>query len=256
MKSGTFFRRIGGVVLALGVAVSATVASAETPVGSTVESRVLMGFQVNPDAIADWLPEGVVPITLPKGGLAGSNVILALIDRHLIMDAEGAPAEPRAGAIAAFLVYGKSEAGVRGYVTRVYEPAPIQDPYGNSAAGVVDHAVATETAGDASQRRERWAVRPDGGGGFNLELRHVQGALGWSEAGESRPYSSVTPDFFRIYRYDQLAELVMNAKLGRELNGEVSWQMNIAELADVFDGSEELTAIVSIPVYIREISLP
>ena len=256
MKSGTFFRRIGGVVLALGVAVSATVVSAETPVGSTVESRVLMGFQVNSDALAGWLPEGIVPITLPKGGFAGSNVIISLIDRQFVMDAEGAPADPASGTAAAMLVFGKTEAGVRTYVTRVYEPAPLQNVYSNSVAGMVEHRVTSEAVGDITQRQEYWVLRPDAGGSFTLDLRHIQGTLGWSEAGESRPYSSVTPDFFRIYRYDQLAELVMNAKLGRELNGEVSWRMDIADLADVFDGSEELTAIVSIPVYIREISLP
>jgi len=78
----------------------------------------------------------------------------------------------------------------------------------------------------------------------------------WSTGGESRPFSSVNPDFFRIYRYDQLAGLAMNSAMGIALDGTVSFSSSDPDLGELFDGSEALVSIVAIPTYIREIWLP
>ena len=70
------------------------------------------------------------------------------------------------------------------------------------------------------------------------------------------PYSAVNPEFHRIYRYDQLADLSMSVALGRELNGDIAVKSSIPELSGMFDGSESLTGVLAIPVYVREVSLP
>jgi len=101
-----------------------------------------------------------------------------------------------------------------------------------------------------------WTIQPEVGGAHTLDLDYQVGGFLWSTGGESRPYSSEKPDFFRIYRYDQLAGLAMNAATGRELNGTVSFTAIDPDLAALFDGAEVLVSIVSIPTYVREISLP
>jgi len=233
--------------------------AAETLTGSTVESRVLLGFKVNDDAIGDMLPEEWMTVTLPQGPVGGSNLIIALIDRHVILDADGQPADTSSGPTVAFLAYGRNDSveGVRGFVTLVYEEHPLVNPYSNSVAADINRIAGyIDAGGGARTQSEIWTVKPEGGGDLSFDLDYKVGGFNWSTGSESRPYSAVNPDFFRIYRYDQLAGLAMNVAMGRELNGTASFSSTVPDLAKLFDGSEELVAIVSIPTYLREIYLP
>lgn len=251
--------RILGAAAAVALAVMATSGLAETKVGTTVESRVLLGFKVNDGAVGQTLPDGWVAVTLPQGPVAGSNLILALIDRHVILDAESNLDNPTSGPTVAFLVYGRKEGveGVRGFVTRVYEEPPVVDPYGNSITADIDRVSGYSDAGSGNRTQtEVWSILPEGGGELRLDLDYKVGGLMWSTGGESRPFSSVNPDFFRIYRYDQLAGLAMNSAMGIALDGTVSFSASDPDLGELFDGSEALVSIVAIPTYIREIWLP
>lgn len=256
-----FIYRNHALTAALTTALIATGASvsSETKVGSTIESRILLGFKVDETAITEMLPAGWTPITLGKGPAAGSNLIVALIDRHLMLDAEGKPAQPSSGPTVAFLSYARSEGveGVRGFVTRVYEEPPMVNPYQNSVTADIDRLAAFSDLGNGERlQSEDWAIRPQSGGQIRLELAFDVGDFRWATAGESRPYSSEEPEFFRIYRYDQLASLAMNSKMGLELNGTARFTVSDTDLGTLFGGSEALVSIVSIPTYIREISLP
>jgi len=249
--------RVAGMAAAA-LAALAPVADAETKVGSTVESRILLGFSASDDAINQMLPEGWVSITLPKGPVAGSNLIVALIDRHVILDAAGKPADPSSGPIVAFLAYAKKDGveGVRGFVTRVYEEPPLVNPYGNSLPADIGRVAGfTDAGGGDRSQSEDWSVTTQTGS-FQVTLDYRMGGLMWSTGGASRPYSSVTPEFSRVYRYDQLAGLAMNTAAGRALDGNVSYEVTGDALGSLFDGSEELVSIVTIPTYVREISLP
>jgi hypothetical protein len=254
------FRRFAtGVAVVAFWAAFAGLAIAETKIGSTVESRILLGFKVDDVAAGNLLPSGWTPVTLPKGPVSGSNLIVALIDRHVILDADGKPGDPSSGPTAAFFVYARKDGveGIRGFVTRVYEEPPVVDPYGNSVIADISRVAGFSDAGGGERTQtETWVIAPEGGGEIRLELDYEVGGLGWSTGGESRPYSSKNPDFFRIYRYDQLAGLAMSTALGRALNGTVSFVARDPGLDDLVIGTEELVSIVSIPTYIREISLP
>lgn len=245
---------------ASGLAMAAASAlTAETFVGKTVESRVLLGFRVDDAAIAAFLPEGWAPVTLPQGPVAGSNLIVALIDRHLYLDADGTPDASLQGPTVAMMAYGRNPdiEGVRGFVVRVYEQEPIADPYGTSVAvrEIVRDAGWYDAGQGDRRQQESWTVTFDDGAKTVVTLDATGVDLNWS-SGESRPYSPVTADFFRIYRYDQLAGLAMNAALGRTLDGAATFETTDPGLISLFDGSETLSAIVSIPTYVREISLP
>lgn len=256
---GTFIHWFAGGLAMFYLLSGAAPAAAETVVGSTVESRVLLGFKVNDAAIDDLLPDGWASVTLPKGPVAGSNMIIALIDRHVILDANGKPEKPSSGPTVAFLAYARKDGvdGVRGFVTRVYEEPPLVNPYGNSVAADIKRVAGyTDAGGGERKQSETWLVQTDGGGELAFDLDYSVGGFIWSTGGESRPYSAVRPDFFRIYRYDQLAGLAMNTAMDRNLDGTVDFSVSGPEMGRVFDGGEELVAIVSIPAYIRAISLP
>lgn len=243
----------------LAVTLVQTPAQAETFIGTTVESRVLVGFKVNETAMDEFLPEGWIPFTLPKGPVGGSNLIIAFIDRHVILDTEGKPDDPSSGPTVALLAYARKEGveGVRGFVIRVYEEPPLVDPYGTSVTADISRTASFMDAGSSERTQsEVWAVRSEGGGELTLSLDFEVGGYGWQKGAGSRPYSAVNPDFSRIYRYDQLAGLAMNAAMGRELEGTVTFTATDPDLGGLFDGTEEMASIVSIPIFVREISLP
>jgi len=233
-------------------------ASAETFLGSNVDSRIVLAFQVNTEAAQTWLPEGWQVAPIEQGPLSGANLFVVLVDRHLSRDADDNPTTPPSFGVAA-LVNPASRPGTaesRFYVTRIYATAAGYDPYGNAMGARINRRTiqdASETS--APVRTEKWVVGPDHGGEIVFELSYNTGAPSWSE-GELTPYSSAKPDFYRIYRYEQLSELVMSVPGGKELAGEAKFTTTISEMGPMFNGEEMLVGIVAIPVYMRRVFLP
>lgn len=247
--------------IAFGIALTVTLASAfaETKVEFVVDSRILIGFKVSEIAVGDFLPEGWDSFTLPNGPLGGANLIVAHIDRHLILDADGEPMNPSSGPIVVFLAYARKDGieGIRSYVIRVYEEPPVVDPYGNSVPANI-HRIAgfTDAGGGDRVQSELWTVRLEEGGELKLDLEYKAGGFTWSTGIESRTYSSENPDAFRIFKYDQLAGLAMNTAMGRKLEGKIIFSANDPALAALFNGSEKLVSVVSVPAQVRDIFLP
>lgn len=256
MTLGYWRTLAAGMGLALALAPAG--AAAETFHSSNVDSRLVLALEVNAEAAQAWMPEGWQVAPFGGGPFAGANLLLVMIDQHVGYDAEGTRAEPATRRAAALVIPGAGGAGdeTRIFVTRIYSTAPGSSPYGNTLAAEVTHmALAEGATGGPRQARESWTVAPAEGGALTVTLQHAVGAQDWG-AGEAQPYSSVTPDFHRIYRFQQLTELVMSAPLERPIDGTVSVSSTVPELAAMFDDSERLVAVVSIPVYAREIFLP
>ncbi len=258
MTHGKLWKVALGAAVTSAALFTATAAIGETLYQSTVENRVLLAFKVDGTALGEVMPDGWVPITLPKGPVAGSNLILSFFDKLLITDAEGAPTDPASQPVLALVAYGKAEGveGVRTFVTGIYEVPPLADPFGLSEAADITRDAAMRYDAEGRTRSEAWTVRPESGGAFAFDLDYKVKGYGWSQGGRSVPYSAVETDFHQIYVYDQLAELAMNPGLGRELDGSFTYTAEIPALSGLFDGTEELVAIVSVPVYVREVYRP
>lgn len=254
-----FVPTFAAVVMLAAQLLAAATAAAEIKLWSTVESRVIIGFNASGEALQARMPEGWTAITLPQGPLAGTNLLLVLMDRQLIRLPDGRPQSPSANAAVALMSYAVNPdvPGMRAFITRVYESAPLVNPYDNSVpAQITRDSGKTVLPANIVTRSESWSLVPEGGGMLSFRVTYTGGTLGWTENGESRPYSAVHPESFHIYRYNQLAEMAMNTNLGRTLPGEFAFTSDIPELADLFDGSEDLVAIVNIPVYIRDVYEP
>lgn len=253
------FKRVMSFVSVVVLAALVTApATAETAVGSNIDSRIVLAYKVDDAAAQSFLPEGWTLLTLPKGPLAGANLLVAFIDRHLEMDPEGKPVDPYSGRAVAILNYATKPdvPGVRFFVTRVYETPPVANSYGNGVAATISHDTSSAGPAEGSRRQqESWSVRPESGGEINLAISYEPGRATWSKA-EAMPYSSVTPEFHRIYRYQQLADLAMSAPLGKALHGVIAFESSVPELSGVFDGHEVLQGVLAIPVYVREVFLP
>lgn len=249
---------------ALGAGVSAaailaaTSALGQSVVQKTVENRVMLAFHVNETAVAEVLPEGWVPVTLPKGPVAGSNLIASFFDKLLILDGEGKPAMPSSQPVLALVAYGQKDGveGLRSFITHVFEAPPVTDPFGNSEAAEMTRVATMKVGPEGRFASEAWTVAPDSGGSFTFALDYEVTGYGWAADGKSVPFAADDPEYFEIYQYDQLAELAMNATLGRELKGDVTYSTDIPALTGLFDGTESLVAVVSIPVYLREVVQP
>ena len=139
---------------------------------------------------------------------------------------------------------------------RIFTTAPEIDPYSVNVAAEISRKRTMAGSGSAGQQRsESWVIRPETGGEIAFDLAYTTGTHGWS-SDTSFPHSAADPGFSRIYRYDQLVDLAMSKPIGKPLAGDVSFSSSVAALAGLFDGSEELLGIVSVPVYVREIALP
>lgn len=238
-------------------AAALTGARAETLVGSNVDSRVVIGLDVADAALAEKAPEGWTPIAFPNGPLAGADLLVILIDRKLDRDADGkarTPASMRAVALAGLAT--KPEMAPRLFLYRIYATPEEYDPYGVAQqAEILRLSSETGPAGGPRERAETWTVRPAEGGEMSVSITFKGGTASWGPA-EAMPHSAADPEFYRIYRYDQLVDLVTSKALDKPLEGTYRLEADIAEWGAVLDGTEELRAILDNPVYVRQVYLP
>ncbi len=105
------------------------------------------------------------------------------------------------------------------------------------------------------EREDAWEVQVSGGGMLGFQLDYTTGNRSWTP-GEAFPHSARDPDFSRIYRFRQMVDLVASTPLGKSTSGEFSLTSSVPELTSLLDGSEEIVAVMDVPVYVREMSLP
>ncbi|NDR58115.1 hypothetical protein [Aliiruegeria sabulilitoris] len=247
---------IAPVVMAISLAASTMTASGETLQSSSVESRVLLGFDVPDTAFAKFLPEGWKSVPFPKGPLAGADCVVSLVNRELETDADGKPMDPPQSRSVGMLTLASNGGPPRVMVFRVYSSKPGEGPYGNSVQAETgfERMMSVDAAG-AQKKSLAWRTVVPDGGAFEVSLDFTPGMAGWVN-GEVKPFSSVKPESYRIYRYDRLIEVLSSASLGKPLSGDVAVSVSIAELAEMFDGSESIVAIMDVPVYVLKVSLP
>lgn len=238
------------------MAMMALPAAAQTLEGSNIDSRLLVGFKVDAEDVQSRLPDGWTSVPFPSGALQGANSLMIFEDRVLGLDAEGKPLATFTHRSLALLGLAKNEEGARLFILRLYTTNPDYDPYDN--ASVADIARASETAGAANAGRDRvetWNVILADGTRLDMALGFSSGRPVWQNA-KSRLYSNVDPAASRIFEYDQLMDVVMSDGLGKPMSGSISLTSNIAELADIFDGTEVIVGIVDSPVRTRRVFLP
>lgn len=233
-------------------------ARAETLVGSNVDSRVLIGVNSEPSAVQSLMPEGWTSVPFPQGPLKGANFLIVLIDREAEFGPDGKPSFPFSMRAAAFAALGREMGGeaVRLYMLRIHTTNPESDPYGVAKPAEVGREL--RRSGSAIAGRDvsdDWSILPSGGGEMRFSLRYKTGTRSFAP-GEALPYSTVNKEFFRVYRYQQMVDLVMSDAVGKPISGEFQLTSSVPEFSEIFDGTEKTVAILDVPVYVREVYLP
>jgi hypothetical protein len=130
-------------------------------------------------------------------------------------------------------------------------------PYGVNLPAEVRMERVLRAGPDGARRgEERWTIA-EGEGGERVDLRLRYTAAVPSRANpEVRVYSAWNPEFYRIYRVDQGSDALRGAAAGADRVEECAFSAAGGRLGALFDGSERLVGVLSMPWYVRRVFLP
>jgi len=144
------------------------------------------------------------------------------------------------------------------FIIRVYtgNPRNVPGPY-NTAVLVDVFRVRTERGGDVEPgvAKDAWKIQDGTGGLIELSIQYRRGTLSRS-ATDLKFTSPVQPDLVRIYRTQAGTDTVRSVSLEVDRVESIDFQARIAELRELFDGSEQLLSITDSPWSMREIFRP
>jgi hypothetical protein len=243
-------------LLAVGLVGPAT--AEEKLVATYGEERTILAFKVPDAAVQKLLPEGWEAAPVPAGPSKDANLIVNFIDWLTVQNPDGKPGET--GRIAALVVPARkngSEAGVPMVVAGlVSAPSFVPGPYGTFALAkvTVDRHIHTDAAG-ASLGEEAWEFKGDKGESIELQLKYARGVAVRSKT-EAMVHSAIKPDFYRIYRIESANDVVRSSATGVDHAQSFAFKASGGQLSQLFDGSEKLISITSLPWYSRQVTLP
>jgi hypothetical protein len=221
-----------------------------------VSPRTVLGFKVSDAAVQRLLPAGFQVNSPTAGPAKGVNVNVALIDYLMMQDMEGksVPSYPTV----VLNVPAKNSAGeavaivFAGFIAKAGAPGPYS-AY-EAANTNVEHRSRNDAEGK-SIINETWAIKSADGNILEVELEFTRGVPVRSKL-ETKLHSAAKPDFYRIYKFEQAADLVRSTATGTDRVSKFSFKASGPKLAPLFDGSEQLISINSVPFYSRTIYLP
>lgn len=225
--------------------------------GSNVDVRTRLAFKAPETAVRKMLPDGWEVNSPTTGPAQGANLTLVLIDQTVSQDAEGKALNPLRGA--ALTIPARktgSETTATMVVAGLVEPHGAPGAYGvyTPAKAVTERRQSTGADGRTSIE-ESWDFKGADGSSIEVQLRYERGTPARSKT-ESRSYSGARPDYYRIYRVDAANDVVRSTATRVDRISKISFKASGPKLAALFDGTEELINVTSVPLYSRQVFLP
>lgn len=219
--------------------------------------RTVLTFKAPAAAVRQLLPPGWETQAAAEGPDKGANLALFLIDFQLGEDPAG---KPLAGRPTLALVAPARKTGadiVAGMIPGGYTAqAGVPGPYSNFVAGKVTVERGSHTQGDGKAIiNETWEIKGDDGASVELQIEFVRG-VPVREKTATKYYSAAKPEFYRIYRVEQGTDVVRSAATGTDRVTRLSFKASGGKLASLFDGTEQLIGVTSLPVFSRSVYLP
>lgn len=231
--------------------------SGEKLSGSNVDVRTYMAFKVADAAVQTLVPAGWEISSPLAGPLKGFNVLVVLVDSVSSLNAEGKPDALFQGGVLAIPAKKKgAEAAVTMVVYGIVVPQVAPGAYGVYVPGkaAIERKVTTDADGK-STADETWDFKTEDGNAIKAQIQYQRGKTTKSKV-EAKAYSGAKPDFYRIYRVEQVTDIARSTATGVDRVSKVSFRASGPKLAPLFDGSEQLISVMSIPSYSRLIFLP
>ena len=228
-------------------------------------ARTMIALAGNAAALQRRLPSGweLAPYAgddLRGTSLRGANM---LVPFHEVYAVRGQDGQPPAGlpqlSYIAFVSQARNRAtGALGHVhwcTYTEDPAGVPGKYGDAAlASITRSQTFTKQHRGQTQVRESFSAVADGGQ-VHLSLAYRQGGMViWATAGEPNLplHAASDPSVSRWYQEDQVLDVARSDPLGVNTVSELSLEVR-GELADVFDGTERVVAVVIQRPYLRQV---
>ncbi len=229
-----------------------TMATAETFESTIADMRTLAAFKVDNTALSEWIPDTHSLAPFGGGSFEGANVLMMFIDRMLHQDANGDPTSGGAYRMMALIVPAidttTDESAT--FIARVYTPSEGVGTYGTAVQSSVSHELALSgTDIGPLSGSHAWRIE-HGGGSLEIAFDYEAGIPG-RRSGESVLSTPVDPEVQRIYRFEQLTDVVYSVPRDIDRTSNVTVRIDIPELAAMFDGAEELIGLADRPFYTR-----
>jgi hypothetical protein len=219
--------------------------------------RVALTFKMSDSAVQKMLPPGFEVNSPTTGPTKGANLGITFIDYLMVQDPDGKLLPP-APTVAMNVPSKKLASGesvgvvVGGFVAQSLAPGPYF-VFG-SAKTTVNRQSRTDSEGK-SIIDENWQVKSDDGSALEIQLQFARGVPDRRKI-DPKNYSAAKPEFYRIYRVEQAVDVARSIPAGIDRVTKFSVTGTGPKLAPLFNGSEQLISISSIPYYSRSIYVP
>jgi hypothetical protein len=231
-------------------------------------ARTMIALEGNAAALQRRLPSGWELAAYAGDDLRGTSLRGAnmLVPFHGVYAVRAQQGQPPAGlpqlSYIAFVSQARDQAtGALGHIhwfTYTEDPAAISGKNGDGTlASVTWSQTFTKQHRGQAQVRESFSAVADSGQ-LHLSLAYQQGGIViWATAEEPNLalYPASEPTVVRWYQEDQLLDMVRSDPLGIDTVSEISLNVQ-GELADVFDGTEHVVAVVIQRPHIRQVYVP
>ena len=135
-------------------------------------------------------------------------------------------------------------------------PGYAPGPYGNfsAAKGIMSRTLRINDEG-RSRAEESWDFEGETGDSIRLEIQFVRGIAVRRNA-EVRVHSAIKPEFYRIYRIEEAVDVVRSGTERSDRVQRCFFKASGPRLSPLFDGSEQLISIASLPWVSRRVFVP
>jgi hypothetical protein len=240
------------------VTVSADGAETERLVQSTTESRTYVHFKVSNDVVQKMLPAGWVSAP-GSGALKDANLIVLLVE-GLAADGADGKAVLNQGKFALWAIPAKNEQTGGGAIMIIggltSQPQAAPGAYAVYAPAKITMAKSARSEGpNVTTSEENWQAANDAGDQLRFAVAYERG-IGTRGHVEPRVHSATKPDFYRVYKADQVTDVVHSVVPDMRRAKTLEFNASGPNLSKIFDGKEQLVAVTSIPAYYRQIFVP
>jgi hypothetical protein len=249
---------LAGLVLTASAAPSTRVA-AESLVEQVVDTRLVLAFRVDPAELQKVVPGPWEIAGTAAGPAKNANFNVIFYERMLQQDGSGASMGPSYRFVVfSSLIKPKEASEAASVVSRIYasDPKRVPGPYKNSLFSTVEHrSVIDSGSTKPGAAEETWEVRaPANHTTITLSVKYERGTP-TRQKSEGKVYSSVDTTFYRIYRWDLLAEVAKSAPAGIDRVKSYRFNATVPDYVQSFSNAQ-LVAIISQPMYMRNVWLP
>ncbi|PBC01346.1 hypothetical protein [Mesorhizobium sp. WSM3860] len=227
--------------------------AAENFSGSNTDVRTVLAYKASTAALEKFLPGGWELSPIKEGPSAGANLQVEFVDQLFAVGTDGKVGAPYRYVLFGIPVHKK---GGSEDVLMLFDGLSRggAGPYELAEKATDDVTRSVKYSSNPSMVTESWTFE---GGGEKVSLRaeFERGPLK-AEKAESHVYSQLKPSFSRLYRYNEASDVVQAQGAKSERLRSLSLKAEGGKLAAVFDGSQSLVSVVSLPVYSRDIFVP